>query len=61
MDSNVWLGMKNRGEKLPQGVFCEDLEAAHIVPHARNDPGVNDELVSYVLLFVSVLVCSLPE
>jgi hypothetical protein len=37
------------------------LTLATVVPHARNDQGVNDELVSSVLLFVSVLVCSLLE
>jgi hypothetical protein len=53
--------MLDRKEPIPEGVITTPLEAAHIIPHARNDDERAGDLVSPVLQFLSVYSCLLAE
>jgi hypothetical protein len=61
LDLKVSEEMLYRKEPIPEGVITAPLDAAHIIPHARNDEGRDGYLVSPVLQFLSVFSCLLTE
>jgi hypothetical protein len=61
LDHNVSEEMLDWNEPIPEGVITTPLEAAHIIPHARNDDERAGDLVSPVLQFLSVYSCLLAE